>query len=283
MRVLWGGGLPCGPASIVHVRMHCLGLKLLWRALACAAAMLCAPTAHAETSETPRARAPEAFIERFEDGALGEAWDVSDGWSSGDLFSAEWRRSQVSLASDGLTLSLAPNTHPDARKPFMGAELRRTPTYRYGYFVSRFRAPRGGGLVAAFFTFADPLAPEAGQNEIDMELTGRATDRIELTYHVNGHHIREIVMLGFDASEGFHTYAFEWRRDALVWYIDNRRVHVSREHVRELDRPQQIFFSLWNSVRMPRWLGPIDSNAAPWRMTVSCIAYAPRYRGDALC
>jgi beta-glucanase (GH16 family) len=223
-----------------------------------------------------------AFRERFRGAELSARWHVSDGWSNGDLFSTEWRQSQVSLAPDGVTLTMAASTNADATMPYMSAELRSDGWYRYGYFASRLRMPRGGGLVAAFFTFASPIS-ENGQNEIDMEITGRASDQIELTYHVNGRHIREIAPLGFDASEGFHTYAFEWRPDAIRWYIDNRLVHVSRDHVAELDRPQQIFFSLWNSARMPRWLGPIDPAAAPWTMTVSCVTYAPQYGGRALC
>lgn len=228
----------------------------------------------------PADQAP--FLERFQSAELAQRWHVSNGWSSGDWFSAEWRQSQIALTAGGIALTMAANTYPDAQKPYMSAEMRSEEAYRYGYFVARLRAPHGGGLVAAFFTFTTPIS-QNGQNEIDMELTGNATNQIELTYHVNGHHIREIAPLGFDASDGFHTYGFEWRPDAISWYIDNRLVHVSRDHVAELDRPQQMFVSLWNSARMPHWLGPIDPAAAPWTMTVSCIAYARQYRGHALC
>lgn len=177
---------------------------------------------------------------------------------------------------------MAPNTYADAQKPYMSGELRYLGWFRYGYFASRFRAARGGGLVVAFFSFADPISDE-GQNEIDMELTGNAMRQIELTYHVNGHHHRDIVQLGFDASTGFHTYAFEWLPDSIRWYVDNRLIHISRADVEGLNRPQQIFVSLWNSLRMPRWLGRIEPAAAPWTMTVSCVAYAPEYRGRPLC
>ncbi len=222
------------------------------------------------------------FVERFQR-IDQERWRLSDGWSSGDWFSTEWRASQVSATAFwGAKLTLAANSRSDAAKPYMSGELRYLDWYRYGYFASRLRAPHGGGLVAAFFTFADPISAN-GQNEIDMELTGNAMRQIELTYHVNGHHHRDIVPLGFDASAGFHTYAFEWLPDAIKWYVDNRLVHISREDVGGLDRPQQIFLSLWNSLRMPHWLGRIDPSAAPWTMTVSCVAYAPQYRGRALC
>jgi beta-glucanase (GH16 family) len=221
------------------------------------------------------------FVEHFRT-IDQQRWRPSDGWSSGDWFSTEWRASQVNAGHSGARITLAPNTYSNAQKPYMSGELRYLGWFRYGYFVSRFRASRGGGLVAAFFTFADPISAE-GQNEIDMELTGNAMRQIELTYHVNGHHHRDIAQLGFDTSAGFHTYAFEWRPDSIKWYIDNRLVHTSRADVEGLNRPQQIFVSLWNSQRMPHWLGRIDPSAAPWTMTVACVGYAPEYRGRPVC
>src|SRR3982751_2514197 len=77
-----------------------------------------------------------------------ERWRPSDGWSSGDWFSTEWRASQVIAEHSGAKLTLAANTYGDAQKPYMSGELRSLSWFRYGYFASRFRAPRGGGLVA---------------------------------------------------------------------------------------------------------------------------------------
>lgn len=221
-----------------------------------------------------------AFIERFQTFDQTR-WLVSEGWPSEDLFSTEWRPSQVAQASQGLRLTLAATPQPGAHKPYMSGELRSVEEFRYGYFAARYRVVRGGGVVSAFFTFAPPTA-SGGQNEIDMEVAGNDTQQIELTYHVNGRHIREIVQLGFDASEDFHTYAFDWRADSIRWYVDNRLVHTSRDHVSELNRPQQIFASLWNSLRMPRWLGRFDPATAPSDMIITCIAHAPR-RQRALC
>lgn len=221
------------------------------------------------------------FVERFAtfDSAR---WQLSDRFPPEDLFSAQWRPSQAAFTPGGLVITLDATPEHDAPKPYMSAEISSHSEYRYGYFETRMRAVRGGGIVSGFFTFAMPTGPNT-ENEIDMELTGNAVTQIELTYHVNGRHIREIMPLGFDASEGFHTYAFDWRRDSLRWYVDNHLVHTSRAHVRELNRPHQIFTSLWNSVRMPRWLGPYDASAGPHVMTVACIAHAAHYSGRALC
>ena len=226
--------------------------------------------------------APSAFVERFQPPVLDPRWIVSDRWHSGDWFSTEWRREQFSLTPEGARFRLAPRVG-DGPKPYVSSEISTREAYLYGYFEARLRMPRGRGLVSAFFTYA---APNAGRprTEIDMELIGRDPHRLELVYHVADDATLHVVTLPFDASEAFHTYAFEWRADRIRWYVDNRLVHTSRGgRVRELGDPQRVFASLWNSERMPRWLGAIDPEDAPWDMSVSCIAYAPRYQRRALC
>ncbi|MBL8538218.1 MAG: family 16 glycosylhydrolase [Hyphomonadaceae bacterium] len=222
------------------------------------------------------------FVERFQTPLIDPRWIVSDGWHSGEWFSSEWRRDQVGLGPQGLVISLDRNAG-DGEKPYVSGEISTSEEYLYGYFEARLRMPRGRGLVSAFFTFTRPEGVESW-NEIDMELTGYDPRRIELVYHVAGQATLQVEELPFDASEDFHTYAFEWRRNAIRWYIDNELVHVSRRgRVAELTRPQRMFSSLWNSERMPRWLGVIDPSEAPWKMHVACMAYAPRYEGRSLC
>jgi beta-glucanase (GH16 family) len=265
-------------ARIVQAGRRMRGVVLLlgvW--LACAAPA----AAQQAAAQAGGERIGEAFIDRFQS-FDDQRWQASDRWPSETLFSAAWRPSQVQATPAGLAITLAATPEADAPKPYMSGEISTHGEFRYGYFETRMRAVRGGGIVSGFFTFALPPAANS-ENEIDMEITGNAITQIELVYHVNGRHIRQIEQLGFDASEDFHTYAFAWRGNSIRWYIDNRLVHVSREHVDELIRPQQIFTSMWNSVRMPRWLGPFDPAGAPHTMTVACIAYAPRYSGRALC
>ncbi len=239
-----------------------------------------APSARAQTEAANAAPAP--FVDRFDGPILDPRWRVSDRWHSGDWFSTEWRASQTTLSESGLVLTLAPRVG-EGPKPYISGEIATREEYLYGYFETRFRMPRGNGLVAAFFTFTRPDG-QATWNEIDMELLGRDPRRLELVYHVAGQANLQVINLPFDPSEGFHTYGFEWRPNRIRWYVDNRLVHTSRGgRVAELNRPQRMFASLWNSERMPRWLGVIDPAEAPWRMTVSCLAYAPRYPGRSLC
>jgi endo-1,3-1,4-beta-glycanase ExoK len=231
---------------------------------------------------SPAATPAPSFVERFRGPDLDARWYVSQHDVTGEWSAAVWRRSQVATGPQGMVITLAP-AEEGLPKPYVSGELMTREFYRYGYFEARMQIPRGSGLVAAFFTFSRRDGQESW-NEIDMEFTPRDPRRIELVYHVAGDATLQVLELPFDASAGLHTYGFEWRPDEIRWYIDNRLVHISRGgRVAELTQPQQMFASLWNSVRMPRWLGPLDPAEAPWRMVVSCMAYAPTYEGRSLC
>jgi endo-1,3-1,4-beta-glycanase ExoK len=241
-----------------------------------------AARAEAAADADARLQEPAEFVERFRTPAFAPRWIVSDGWHSGEWFSTEWRRSQATLTDRGALLTLAASP-ADAAKPYISGEIASRREFQYGYFEARFRMPHGAGLISAFFTYTRPNGPDS-RNEIDMELLGRDPRRLELVYHVADQATLEVIRLRFDPSRGFHTYAFDWQPDHIRWYVDNRLVHISRGgRVGELTRPQRMFASLWNSERMPRWLGPIDPTEAPWRMTIRCMAYAREYQGRSLC
>jgi beta-glucanase (GH16 family) len=241
-----------------------------------------APAPVAATAPEPASQPLTSFVERFQAPRLDPRWVISDRWHSGDWFSTEWRREQIGMSPRGLALTLAPRMG-EGPKPYVSAEISTQQDFLYGYFETRFRMPRGAGLVSAFFTFTRPDGV-GSHNEIDMEWLGRDPRRLELVYHVAGQANLQVVRLPFDPSRGFHTFAFEWRSDQIRWFADNRLLHTARGgRVGELNRPQRLFASLWNSERMPRWLGRIDPAQAPWTMVVACIAYAPEYSGRALC
>jgi endo-1,3-1,4-beta-glycanase ExoK len=221
------------------------------------------------------------FIDRFT--RLNTArWSVSHGWSNGAWTENDWRREQVRVTPEGLAITLAPNP-PGEDKPYASGEIATHETYLYGYFEARLRIPRGQGLVVGFFTFTRPEG-RGSWNEIDMEFIGRDSRWLEVAHHVEGRASREIVVLPFDAAEEFHTYAFEWRPDAVRWYVDNVLVHEARgPRVERMTRPQRFYVNLWNSRQLYRWVGHIDPNGAPWTLTVACVARAPEYRGVSLC
>jgi len=49
---------------------------------------------------------------------------------------------------------------------------------------------------------------------------------------------------------------------------------------RRLVRPQQLILNLWASEQLDSWVGKLDIAKAPWRLDVSCVAYAIEYEGQ---
>lgn len=222
-----------------------------------------------------------SFIDRFRT-LDSERWVFSDGWDNGAWMENDWQAEQLSLTDEGLVITLGRNG-PDAPKLFSSGELQTREGFQYGYFEARMRVPRGDGLVVGLFTYTQPSGRSTWE-EIDIEILGRNTRVMEVTYHIHGRSRQVGIDLGFDAADDFHTYGFEWTQDSIRWYVDNRLVHeIHGARVREMTRSQRFYLQLWNSADLYRWVGHINPDEAPWRLTVSCVAQAREYRGVSLC
>ena len=226
--------------------------------------------------------APPRFVETFT--AIDEArWVVADGWSNGAWTANDWRREQIARIDDGIEITLA--RAEDGDKQFTSGELQSHVFYQYGYFETRLRAPRGSGLVTGFFTYVREGGTRSW-DEIDIEILGRNTRAVQFTTFNNGRRRITTKALPFDAAEDFHTYGFEWTPRHIRWYVDGVLMHEERAFFifRRLPQdPQRLYLHLWNSETLTDWLGPIRPEQAPWRLRVSCIAYAERYEGRELC
>jgi beta-glucanase (GH16 family) len=168
--------------------------------------------------------------------------------------------------------------------PYSGAEISTHAQYEYGYFEARMRTPRGGGLVSGVFTFARPGGSESW-HEIDIEILGRNPRQMEVARWFKGHSNGGARKpLWFDSSEDFHTYGFEWTPGAVRWYVDNHLVEETGTDQQPIPHgPQNLVINLWISRKMRSWVGEINPDEAPWRLTVSCVAQAARYTGRTLC
>jgi beta-glucanase (GH16 family) len=96
--------------------------------------------------------------------------------------------------------------------------------FQYGYVEVRARIPKGKGLWPAIWLL--PTTHES-RPEIDiMEVLGHETTVV----HMNMHYQRPGGGRGrtagswttWDLSTSWHTYAVEWRPDAVIWYIDGK-------------------------------------------------------------
>lgn len=103
--------------------------------------------------------------------------------------------------------------------------------YLFGRFEAEFKVSKTPGVVTGFFLHRD-----SPRQEIDIEITGKRTDRLLVNVFYNpgddgakfdyGYRgSPSFINLGFDASETYHIYAIEWDPTEIRWFVDNHIVH----------------------------------------------------------
>lgn len=126
--------------------------------------------------------------------------------------------------------------------------------FRYGYVEMKARVPRGRGLWPAFW-----LLPthQDSRPEIDvMEIKGQEPDSVRMSFH----HPEDSVgryWSGYDFSAGWHTFAIDWRPEAIVWYVNG----VERwRYAMSGDIPATPMYLLINLAVGGEWAGVPDAS-----------------------
>jgi beta-glucanase (GH16 family) len=167
-----------------------------------------------------------SFNDSF-DSATGRWW-AANGWSNGAPFAVGWRADQVNISGGALNLTLGACPGGPANCSGMalaGAEYRTSDFYGYGRYSTNMQAATGSGVVTGFFTYTGPSDGKPW-DEIDVEILGKDPSKLQVNYFVNGVGGNEhVIDLGFDASAGLHSYAFDWSASALRWYVDGAEVY----------------------------------------------------------
>jgi endo-1,3-1,4-beta-glycanase ExoK len=132
------------------------------------------------------------------------------------------------------------------------AELLTAESYGYGRVEARVRFAPGDGVVSSVFLWKDG-SERAGTfwNELDFEKLG-ANCRLETNpiYGNPSSNHSQRHALEHDLCGAFHTYAYEWTPEAIVWLVDG--VEIRREtgataqaFAENASAGMQIHFNLW--------------------------------------
>ena len=130
------------------------------------------------------------------------------------------------------------------------------------------KAAKCPGVISSFFTYTyNPW------DEIDIEFLGDDTTKIQLNYYTNGKGKHEFIYeLGFDGSEDFHEYAFDWQKDSITWYVDGKPVHKADVEIPAASG--QIMMNLWNvHENVSEWAGRFDESKLPVTAQYQWIGY----------
>lgn len=182
-----------------------------------------------------------------------ETWQKADGYSNGDMFNCTWRANNVNFTNDGkLKLGLTSSAY----NKFDCGEYRSTNNYGYGLYEVSMKPAKNIGIVSSFFTYTGP-AHGTQWDEIDIEFLGKDTTKVQFNYFTNGVGGHEkVINLGFDASQGFHTYAFDWQPGYIKWYVDGVLKHTATSNIPVT--PGKIMMNIWNGTGVDSWLGPYN-------------------------
>ncbi|MEK3882988.1 glycoside hydrolase family 16 protein [Paenibacillus sp. PL2-23] len=179
-----------------------------------------------------------------------QKWEMSNGWSNGSMFNCTWRANNAIITSNGkLRLSI---TSPSKDK-FDCGEYRSKDKYGYGLYEVRMKPAKNTGVVSSFFTYTGP-SDGTQWDEIDIEFLGKDTTKVQFNYFTNGVGGHEkVIELGFDASQSYHTYAFDWQPGSITWYVDGVKKHTATSNIPKT--PGKIMMNLWNGTGVDDWLG----------------------------
>ncbi|MBQ8613864.1 MAG: glycoside hydrolase family 16 protein [Ruminiclostridium sp.] len=242
-----------------------------------AATVTTAPTETTTTTiavETqPSEIIPEGYVYvEFIDG-MPDGWECADGWCNGSMFNVTWRKKNITFNDEKMQLIIDNDATPKDGVPYSGGEFRSTDFYGYGRYEVSMKAIKNDGVVSSFFTYTGP-SDNNPWDEIDIEILGRDTTKVQFNYFTDSQGNHEYMHdLGFDAAEDFHTYAFEWHKDKIIWYVDGTEVYRATENIPVTE--SKIMMNAWCGKGVDGWLNAFDDTAVPLTAEYEWIRFTP--------
>lgn len=211
-----------------------------------------------------------------------DGWLVSD-WNAGQTSIMKWEDANVRETASGdiqLVLNAAPS---GSTRPFNGAEFQSKEVATTGTWSWTAQAPKMvDGAVFGMFTYRADWQNQPWV-EFDFEFVGKDTTKVQLNIHMEdaqGNHISLaeakgapiIVDLGFDASQGMHTYDVVVTDKQATFLVDGKVVGVYGAAdmpggVWQIG-PQKSYVDLWCASGLESWTGKWAYNGTPLVATV---------------
>ena len=169
-------------------------------------------------------------------------------------------------------------------------------TFKYGYMEGRFKLPNNRGAWPAFWILGDD--PSLGKPDIAHQW-GPEVDAFEFFGHRPLKHSAGVVTrkgeaksfikyneVGFDITQDFHTWGFEWDDKHMVWTFDGKP-WLNGDTPASMNRPMYLLVNLavggnWYSQEMtaaktPHKQWEVDETTMPWKMKCD---YVRVYQSD---
>ncbi len=244
-------------------------------AAASCAAVLCSC---GEKSEKPQVieATSSAEIEDISDvtftNGSSSLFEPADGWCNGSMFNVTWRKENCTFENGKMQLIIDTDSKAGT-VPYSGGEYRSKDFYGYGRYEVSMKAIKNDGVVSSFFTYTGP-SDNNPWDEIDIEILGKDTTKVQFNYFTNGVGNHEYLYdLGFDSSEDFHSYAFEWHKDSISWFVDGEEVYSVSENIPVTE--SKIMMNAWCGTGVDGWLSAFDDSSLPLTAEYERISFTP--------
>ncbi len=204
---------------------------------------------------------------------MPEGWECADGWTNGSMFNVTWRKKNVTFNDGRMQLIIDKDVTPQLGIPYSGGEFRSREFYGYGRYEVSMKPIKNDGVVSSFFTYTGPTDNNPW-DEIDIEFLGKDTTIVQFNYFTDSRGGHEYIhQLGFDAAEDFHTYAFEWHQDKIVWFVDGVEVYSATESIPVTEG--KIMMNAWCGSGVDGWLNAFVDTEIPLTAEYEWVRFTP--------
>lgn len=126
-----------------------------------------------------------------------------------------------------------------------GGEIYSVDKQGYGIYEIRMKVPNVPSSITGFFMYYPPDF----HSEIDMEVFNDSSGKLLLTTYADGKVSNEsTIQLGFDPTQDFHDYRFEYSENQVVFYVDDQLVDTFNSEIPKTG--MQLMINCW----YPKWL-----------------------------
>lgn len=214
---------------------------------------------------------PDSFLLDLTDDFFGDEFYFADFHVPDGQWRNDFVPSSVVQREDGahLVIERAPK---DRMWDWVSGSVRTKKRYGYGRYDVIMKPAKGSGLISAFFTYIGPVF-NAPHDEVDIEFNGLDTTSVEFNAFRDGRpRGHKTHRLGFDASESFNHYGFEWTAETIRWFVNNEMVYEARLKPEHIPRAKsKIYLNLWTG-KLYKWHGPprfLDGTSS----AIQCLSY----------
>lgn len=185
-------------------------------------------------------------------------------WANHYPFNCRWSADNIKISNGTMKMSLIKK-----EDTYYGSEYSSRNTFSYGFFATKMKPISCPGVVSSFFTYTNNPV----WDEIDIEFLGKDTTKVQFNYYTNGIGNHEYLYdLGFDASKEYHEYAFEWKEDCIIWFVDGKAVYKATDNIPS--NPRNIMMNVWNvHDDYAYWAGKFNEKNLPVTAEYKFIAY----------